>query len=245
MNSLRSPLSLAASAVPIQIDDYVDIKSAKSEKNPPSVSLPLPISLKTGSSGRRLGSIAPVSATIYLSTTNTSAAGTAQAVVTSLIPGACAEYAFFAALFDEVIVDSLDIMTSFYMVSTAAVQNVTLALQTFDPLDFNAPTSILALLPQQQRMKHPLVMTTSAAAVAVGNVVTVNGDGWCKWSVNIPRGGARAAALATLFGHEWSPTAEVTDLYGVLKTYVEAPSALAFTVFRSFIGFNCRFRCRS
>jgi len=242
MNSLRSNVP-TTSAVPILLDDSSD-KSVESEKKNKSLSQGTAPAMAR-LSGRVLQKLAPVKSTLYQRVSVTSAAGASIASVVSLTPGGSAEFATYAALFDEVIVDSIQFLTSYQIQSTAAGPQFVFALQVFDPADFSVPSSIITMLPAAQRQKTPLVLSTSAAGISDGHIVPVNADGWVKWRASVPPGSMRASALATLYGHEWSPTAEATDLYGVLKTFVEAPAALTFTTFVSFIQYNVRFRSRA
>jgi len=184
--------------------------------------------------------------TIWNTVTVTSAAGAAIASVVSLIPSGCAEFAQLAVLFDEVIVDRVEFLTYFTGLSTAAASSSVLAIQVFDPADYSALASVMAGMPCSQRLREPYVLTvTPPAAYSSAGLFSVNQNGWLHWSARIPKGAMRASTLATIYGHEWSPLGEAGDLYGVLKTYVEAPIALVTTTYRTLIGYHVRVRSRA
>jgi len=230
------------SALPVLEDSSEkSVESEKKSKSAPLGATPAMSRL----SGRISQKLAPVKSVLYQRVSVTSAAGASIASVVSLTPAGSAEFATYAALFDEVIVDSVNFLTSYQIQSTAAGPQFIFALQVFDPADFSVPSSIITMLPAAQRQKNPLVLSTSAAGISDGHIVPVNQDGWVKWLARVPPGSMRASALATLYGHEWSPTAEATDLYGVLKTFIEAPAALTFTTYTTFIQYNVRFRSRA
>jgi len=151
------------------------------------------------------------------------------------------EWASFAALWDEVIVDggkldfTTDVVTT-YTSNSGSSRSVV----CFDPLDATALGSLSNGMQHQQYLQF---VTTTAI---YGRVIFAdNKGGFWSFRWHTPRGNARSSAGGAIFGHEWSSTGDAGDVYGYLKFFIPQGGATGkWSVDYTWTLF-VRFRCRT
>jgi hypothetical protein len=170
---------------------------------------------------------------------------TAGAVYTtpfSIIPGVFNEYATLAALYDEVIVDGgVYEWTSTVTTNFTSNSGINRAVICFDPL---LNTALATFSQGLQHMQHLQYQACNS-----GNPITLpicmNKDGIMRFRWRTPRKNARTTSATTIFGHEWSSTADVNQIYGFLKWHIPVSGATGVITHDGTVTLDCRFRCRS
>ncbi len=166
-------------------------------------------------------------------------AGTTYSTIIAVQPASSSQWSALSALYDEMIVDSGDMhlvlgVETAYTTTAPVIWGV-----AFDPLDGTALTSTTQLVAHTQ---HFIWGQGNATFNATPMAVNLHGLHHFHWRT--PTGGARASGNPTLFGHEWSSTAE-TDNYGYIKPYWKSIGATGTTGFEMVIYLHCRFRSRT
>jgi len=170
---------------------------------------------------------------------------TAGAVFTtpfSIIPGVFNEYATLAALYDEVIVDGgVYEWTSTVTTNFTSNSGINRYLIAFDPLLNTALATFSQGLQHEQHMQYQ--GANSGTPVTTPQCHTPDGIMRFRWRT--PRKVARTTSATTIFGHEWSSTADVNQIYGFLKWHIAVSGATGVVTHDGTVTLNCRFRCRS
>ncbi len=157
----------------------------------------------------------------------TSAAATANAVVLKLAPAFSAEFTTFAALYSECKVTHGEVL--YYLAVPDETQvNALDCILAYDPAKETAFTSIVDGMSTTQ---HKLVNVKPSNAVVVAGPLPVNGTGFWKFKFSVPNGATKNITEGNdLSTGMWSNTADQGgagsfDIYGYLKTYIQAASA--------------------
>jgi len=176
-----------------------------------------------------------------LNYTNTfvTVAASDNSTVLLLNPSSSTEFTTFASLWDEIIVDSGHIdFTCAITTNYTSANGQCRAVVAFDPVTAAALGSLSNGLQHSQHFQFQHTNATTMPA-------SLNKTGVYHFRWKTPRGTAREKSDATLFGHDWSPTAESNNIYGYLKWYIPSVGATGLSTVYYTTCLNCRFRCRS
>jgi len=169
------------------------------------------------------------------------AAATDYVGVINVNPSASTEYASFAALWDELIVDSGRLEFTITPTTTFTSNNgAARAVVCFDPIDSTALGSISNGLQHQQHLHF-----CTSTAIYQQFPLPMNHNGIWRFDWRTPRGNARTTGNAGTFGHEWSATGDTNDFYGYLKWFIPTGGAAGIWSIYYTWTLNCRFRCRT
>jgi hypothetical protein len=189
--------------------------------------------------GRGKAGMKPVKIWLWLpAVTATSAAATAQAPVTSLIPSNSGEFANLSALFDEFRV--LRVQAHYALVASNAGVSPLDWCVAYDSADATAYGSIVTLLAAQRRL--PPMHYTAGGGVSP---LCVTATGFVReWDFAIPKGVIYQSGGGVAGSDTWSSAASSGATYGYLKAYVGAASA-GTTTLEGYVGMLCEFRNRT
>jgi hypothetical protein len=217
------------------VDPAVDNKDAKgSDKSPTThATLSRPLKLGVGRDGMRVN--------LCYRYNFASSANTAYNTVHSVAPANSGEFAGFAALFDEMIVDGGHIQFMVFAGGTVPAGNLWGGL-SFDPVNFGVYTATAQIGHARQHILYPIVASLGPS------IVTPLGPLMHKMAWKVPKGPpARISGSSntTNFSNEWSATSDANDSYGFLKPYMEAGPTTVTTNLSGFVTLQCRFRSRT
>jgi len=191
--------------------------------------------------GRMKGKMKPMSVKLNYRLALASSAQTAFNTVQSITPANSSEFAGFAALYDEMIVDGGHY--EFIAHTTAVIQAGNLwGAIAFDPINFGVYTSTSAVCEANQHRLFPFVVNLGPS------VVQPIGPLQHRFAWRSPKGkSARTSGSSntTAFAGEWSACQDASDNYGFLKPYFEAGATGVVTNVSGFVFLNCRFRSRT
>ncbi len=173
--------------------------------------------------------------TIAISATSGGAA--AQAPVTGVIPGASLEFSSLAALYDEYKVTHGT--ADYYVTCSDPAQTNSIDCVTgYEPIRSTAFTSVINGLSVTQHL-----LTTTTGGLDIGPQPRTKTGFW-NFKFKVPAGPSKSVAEGTdLATGEWSDVLDTTNLYGYVKSYVQAPSAGTTSVI-GYLKMFTLFRCR-
>lgn len=177
--------------------------------------------------------------TFYSGTTT---AATTYTSVISLTPSDSTEYSAIAALFDEIIVDSYDIVWVLGTEVAFTTQAPVIWGWAYDPISSAVISSTANIVQHTQHFIWGAGCETSAFQTTPQ---VMNKDGLFHWRVEVPKSGVRTQAGAAWFGHDWSSTSDTGDFYGFLKPYFKTLGATGVVGFEMIVTYNVRVRCRT
>lgn len=193
------------------------------------------------SMSRTVGRLKPISVKLSYRVTLASSANTAFNTVQSVAPSLAGDFAGYAALYDEVIVDGGHF--HFMAHCTVAVPSGNLwGGMAYDPVNFGVYTSVAQICDAAQQIHFPFVASLGPS------IITPLGPLMHTFHWKVPKGKpARISGSSntTNFSGEWSATSDANDSYGFLKPYFEAGPTGVITNVSGFVTLNCRFRMRT
>jgi hypothetical protein len=169
-------------------------------------------------------------------------AATNYVSVLPIVPASSVEWTNFSGLWDEMIVDG-----GFWEFATTTITNFTSntgAVRcgiSFDPLVIGTLTSIENCMQHSQHM----VFVGANAGTAITQPQAVSKNGCFKFKWRTPPGNARSTASTILYGHDWSSTADVNQVYGYLKPWIPTSGATGVVQYGGTVVLHCRFRSRT
>jgi hypothetical protein len=216
--------------------------SADEKEKQSAQSIPRPMHrLLANAVGRRGNGVGmkPMKIWLYLpAVTSTSSTTTAQAPVTSLVPGSCAEFTNLQALFDEYRVE--EVKANYALVASQAGIAPLDWCVAYDAADSTAYGGMVVLLAAQRRL--PPMHYTAGGGVSP---LAVSPTGFVReWRFRIPKGVIYQSGGAVAGSATWSATSATSQAYGYLKAYVGAPSA-GTTTLEGYVAMLCEFRNRT
>jgi hypothetical protein len=177
--------------------------------------------------------------TLVDSTNASSSAVSAQAISYAIIPGRSSEFTNLATMYEEFIMDSVDVFFNTSVLNTNTA-DVDFAI-SYEPLNSTPPSSVSNVLESSQ-FDGPFQVGLTARAVSPTSVTRT---GFASKHFTCPKGpSVLDPATVTISGTgQWTSTAVATTAYGYLKGYVTAPST-GFTNVGIYLRMHCRFRSR-
>jgi len=191
--------------------------------------------------GRGKGKMKPMSVVLNYRLSLASSANTAYNTVLSVTPSNSSEFAGFAALYDEMIVDGGHYEFIAHTTAVISAGNLWGAL-AFDPINFGVYTNVSAVCEAQYHKLFPIVVNLGPS------VVQPIGPLQHKFAWKSPKGkSARTSGSSNTaaFAGEWSACQDASDNYGFIKPYLEAGATGVITNLSGFVFLNCRFRSRT
>jgi hypothetical protein len=183
---------------------------------------------------------------VFPNTAVATAAGAAFANVQACTPSGCADWAQFAAVYDECRVLGGELFWNVTFTTPAAGYTATMACAVYDPIDGTAPASVYQQMTFAQNSGPKFITCFPAGGVVPPSTTpaSTNASGLHCMRFKVPTGSARSSANPTWFGKEWSSTVDGADIFGFLKLFCSAPAALAVMVVSTIYYLDMEFRSR-
>lgn len=175
---------------------------------------------------------------IFYSGTTTVA--TTYTTVIPIVPSDSTEYSAIAALYDEIRVDSIDMILVLgpevsYTTFIPALWGI-----AFDPLSSAALSSTTNIVQHSQHLLWGMGVNSQ-----VTTPTAVAQNGLLHATFRVPPGEARSTASAAIFGHVFSSTSDTGDIYGYLKPYWKSLGATGTHGFEMIVTLNVTVRSRT
>lgn len=172
-----------------------------------------------------------------------SGGGAALTTVNSLSPLGVQDYSSFAAVYDLVRTEKIEVMVS--LTTSAPINGVADWGIAWDPAN-NGPYS--SLTDVMSSLHHVGPVRISGGGVVTSPALRGTVDGFMKMSVKMPTGSNRVTAdggAANLVGGGWMATGDTTSLIGWLKPYVPGVGAGITTTLVLWVKYFVEFRSRT
>jgi len=180
---------------------------------------------------------------IWYAIAASSGAGTAYNLAQAIQPSSSAEYASYAALYDEIFVHGGAFHFTTYKSAAGTATDACRGVLAYDPADNTASGSVVAVLPVRQHYGPFLVGQTGTTAAGAPSSFT--GTGFHRFGFACPKGPQLNKNLAVVQTGNWAATADTTATFGYMHVYMTAAGGTGVNVLDGFMELDVTFRVRS
>jgi hypothetical protein len=170
----------------------------------------------------------------------TTTAATVFNTVIPMTPSDSTEYSAIAALYDEIIVDSISVKWVVGQESTfSGTQLPALWVWAYDPISSAVLSSKAGGVQHSQHFLAGISPNNSGQFP-----IPESKHGLFNWDIIVPVKSARQIASTAVFGHDWSSTSEAA-IYGYIKPYLSALGSAGTFGGEYMVTYMVRVRCRT
>lgn len=181
----------------------------------------------------------PVKTTLSFKTSAASGANAALTAVIPIEPASSSNFASFAAIYDEIKVDSVDF--HFVVAVTAPVNSINMGVLVYDPVDATVLSSVAQGADYKQ---STLFVLPSSVAGTTAFPLAETKNGFMQFHVKQPRGTQLSSTVTTNFTGSWTNCQDSADTYGWIKPYIEATGAASVSDLFGIVKMHVTFRSR-